>query len=108
MSLDVGGDLKPGDVDENGMWTLPSDGSKVDLQYIEMTLPNGLGRERVSMVMMNLSGFIDECPLCDSHPSDGFTIFLEKHYYLALRCCDTLLLYELEKNELEEWIEEWV
>ena len=107
MSLDVGGDLKPGDVDENGMWTLP-DGSKVDLQYIEMTLPNGLGRERVSMVMMNLTGFVDECPLCHSCPTDGpidgFAIFLEKHYYLALRCCDTLLLYEHEENKLEDWI----
>ena len=103
MSREVRGDLKPRDVDENGMWTLP-DGSRVDLQYIEMTLPNGLGKERVSMVMMDLAGFVDECPLCDTHPTDGFTIFLEKHYYLALRCCETLLLYDHEENQLEEWI----
>ena len=103
MEREVEGDLKPSDVDENGVWTLP-DGSAVDLQYIEMTLPDGRGKEKVSMVMMNLTGFIDECPLCDIHPTDGFTIFLEKHYYLALRCCETLLLYEHEENQLEEWI----
>ena len=104
MGIEVGGDLKPSDVDEDGMWTLPSDGSKVDLQYVEMTLPYELGKERVSMVMMELSGFVDHCPVCDNGPTDGFIIFLVKHYYLALRCCNTLLLYEHEENKLEEWI----
>jgi|TARA_R100001163_G_C4932094_1_gene107592 hypothetical protein len=108
MTRRVDGDLKPNDVDEDGVWNLPN-GSRVRLEHIEMTLPNGLGKERVSMVMMDLTGFIDECPLsCDANPTDGpvngFTIFLEKHYYLALRCCETLLLYKHEENKLEEWI----
>ena len=36
------GDLKPNDVDEDGVWNLPN-GSRVKLEHIEMTLPNGLG-----------------------------------------------------------------
>ena len=103
MSREVRGDLKPSDVDKDGVWTLP-DGSRVNLQHVEMTLPYGLGEHKVSMVMMDLTGFVDDCPLCATSPTDGFTIFLEKHYYLALRCCNTLLLYEHEKNKLEEWI----
>tara|TARA_R100001463_G_scaffold73261_1_gene127146 strand:- start:2220 stop:2531 length:312 start_codon:yes stop_codon:yes gene_type:complete len=103
MSREVEGDLKPCDVDEDGVWTLP-DGSRVHLQYIEMTLPDERGKEKVSMVMMDLTGFVDDCPLCATSPTDGFTIFLEKHYYLALRCCETLLLYKHEENRLEDWI----
>ena len=107
MSREVRGDLKPSDVDKDGVWTLP-DGSRVNLQHVEMTLPYGLGEHKVSMVMMDLTGFVDECPLCHScstdGPIDGFAIFLDRHYYLALRCCNTLLLYEHEKNKLEEWI----
>ena len=38
MSREVRGDLKPSDVDEDGVWTLP-DGSRVNLQHVEMTLP---------------------------------------------------------------------
>ncbi len=107
MSHEVRGDLKPSDVNENGVWTLP-DGSRVNVQHIQMTLPYGLGEQRVSMVMMNLTGFVDKCPLCHNHPADGaidgFAIFLDRHYYLALRCCDTLLLYEHENSKLENWI----
>lgn len=107
MSREVKGDLKPSDVDKDGVWTLP-DGSRVDLQHVEMTLPYGLGEHKVSMVMMDLTGFVDKCPLCDASPTDGpidgFAIFLDRHYYLALRCCETLLLYEHEENKLEDWI----
>ena len=103
MSREVRGDLKPTDVNEDGIWILP-DGSAVDLQYVEMTLPYGLGEERASMVMMDLSGFVDRCPICDIGPTNGFIIFVEKYYYLALRCCETLLLYKHEANELREWI----
>ena len=99
----IEGALRPCDVDDDGVWTLPN-GDKVDLHYLEITLPEDLGKEKASMVMMDLTGFVDECPLCGEEPTNGFAIFLQEHYYLGLRCCNTLLLYENENNEQEKWI----
>ena len=35
-----------------------NNGSRIEVQYIEMTLPNGLGKERASIVMIKLMEII--------------------------------------------------
>ena len=94
-------DLTPSSVDEEGIWLLSS-GDGVDIRMITMEVTNRCGEsiveQNVSMVMMNTEGFIDTCPLCRTTPVDGFVVFLETHYYLGLRCCDRLLLYEQETS----------
>ena len=99
-------DLRAENISKDGVWTL-SNGHTVDLQHVHLTLPDGVGHEQVTAVLCGTDGFIKKCPICASDLAETDSIFLimEKHYYLVGKCCNTMMLYEIEKMEvMNQWI----
>ena len=99
-------DLKAENISKDGVWTL-SNGHTVDLRHVHLTLPEGAGHEQVTAVLCGTDGFIESCPICTSSLAETDSIFLimEKHYYLVGKCCNTMMLYEMENMDvMKQWI----
>lgn len=98
--------LQARNISKDGMWTL-SNGHIVDLRNVQLRLPKGYGHESVSAVLCGTEGFIDICPMCKAALADTDSLFIimEEHYYLVGKCCDTMMLYEIERTmEMKQWI----
>ena len=99
-------DLKAENISKDGVWTL-STGHTVDLRHVHLSLPDGHGNEQVTAVLCGTEGFIERCPLCATSLAETDSIFLimEKHYYLVGKCCNTMMLYEIENMDvMKQWI----
>tara|TARA_R110002050_G_scaffold121514_1_gene239878 strand:- start:259 stop:591 length:333 start_codon:yes stop_codon:yes gene_type:complete len=99
-------DLKAENISKDGVWTL-SNGHSVDLRHVQLHLPSGYGHEQVTAVLCGTDGFIEKCPICSATlaDTDSILIIMEEHYYLVGKCCNTMMLYELEKTEvMKQWI----
>lgn len=93
------------DISSTGMWTL-SNGNTVDLRHVNLQLPNGYGDEQVSAIVSGTDGGIEYCPNCE-RALDGKSLFIimENHFYLVGKCCNTMMLYDIEnKMDVNEWI----
>jgi len=99
-------DLKAENISKDGMWSL-SNGHIVDLRNVQLRLPEGIGHESVSAVLCGTEGFLDQCPMCHATlaGTDSLFIIMEEHFYLVGKCCNTMMLYEIETTqEMTKWI----
>ena len=100
--------LKASSISSQGLWTL-SNGMTIDLRNVQLQLPSDYGREGVSAVIFGTYNYIENCPMCHKSlaDSDSLFIIMEKHFYLVGKCCDTMMLYDIEttnKDVMNEWI----
>ena len=58
-------------------------------------------------MLCGTEGFLESCPLCKATLADTDSLFIimEEHFYLVGKCCNTMMLYEIDtEQEMTQWI----
>ena len=90
--VEVTSELIPENITRDGKWRV-SDGVEVEIAESTLNLPANRGSHEVLAIYLSPDEHFSSCPFCDAEPADGIVIAMEEWFYLAVWCCNQMLLY---------------